>query len=152
MTYDVITRARRRTRRRAAAAALAAGLIGAGVAVTPTQLGSGTPGPVAPTAAPADTATGQPAAGTAATAAAESAQLPADLLATDIAGVSLPVSRTAGPREFAGGLARGFSHDRAGAALAAVHTIVRVAPQAGPAVFEATLRDQVVGADAAAMR
>src|SRR5205823_5075317 len=54
--------------------------------------------------------------------------------------------------EFAGGLARGFSHDRAGAALAAVHTIVRVAPQAGPAVFEATLRDQVVGADAAAMR
>jgi hypothetical protein len=143
MTYDVITRARRRTRRRAAAA-LAAGQIGTGIAVTLTQIGSGPtvpPTPFTPPSAPADAAgVGEP------------GELPTDLLDTDIAGVSLPVSRTAGPRELAGGLARGFSHDRSGAALAAVHTIVRVAPQAGPAVFEPTLRDQVVGADAAAMR
>jgi hypothetical protein len=145
MTYDIIARARRRTRRRVAAAALAAGLIGTGIAVTLAQVSSGDAVPAARIAAPS-----APAAGAAGPD--MSAQLPADLLDTDVAGVSLPVSRTAGPRELAGGLARGFSHDRAGAALAAVHIIIRVAPQAGPAVFDATLRDQVVGADAAAMR
>ena len=112
MTYDVIARARRRTRRRVAAAALAAGVIGSGIAVTLAQAGDGGPVPAAQTT----TAPSGPAASTAGPAGpAESAQLPADLLDIDVAGVSLPVSRTAGPREFAGGLARGFSHDRAGA-------------------------------------
>lgn len=36
--------------------------------------------------------------------------------------------------------------------LAAVHIVVRVNPQVGPAVFDPALLTQVVGADAAAMR
>jgi hypothetical protein len=67
------------------------------------------------------------------------------------AGAQVPVSVTAGPRDSRDGLATGFTRDAAGAVFAAVHISVRLSPQAGPAVFEPTLREQVVGADAAAL-
>jgi hypothetical protein len=77
--------------------------------------------------------------------------LPADLAWHQIAGVSLPSSALAGPNDTAGGLARGFAHTKAGAVLAAVHLVVRVAPQVGPAIFEPTLRAQVAGPAATAL-
>ncbi|WP_406071233.1 hypothetical protein [Micromonospora sp. NBC_01638] len=64
----------------------------------------------------------------------------------------MPVSKQSGPRITSEGQARGFKHDRGGAVLAAVHIVVRVNPQVGPAVFDPALLTQVVGADAAAMR
>jgi len=39
-----------------------------------------------------------------------------------------------------------------GAVLAAAHISLRLSPQAGPAVFEPTLAEQVIGADQAALR
>jgi hypothetical protein len=78
--------------------------------------------------------------------------LPADVTWVSVAGVALPVSATAGPRDQRDGLARAFAHTPAGAVMAAVHLLVRTTPQAGPAVFGPTLRDQVVGDHAAAMR
>lgn len=146
MTYDVIDRARRTTRRRVAAlvavavAALVA--VGAGMLLTGRQPPAG-PGGADPTSA---TTIGTGAAGPA------DRVLPTDLTFAEVSGVRLPVSGSAGPRETSGGLARGFSHDQAGAVLAAVHLLVRVAPQVGPAVFDPTLRTQVVGPDADAMR
>ncbi|MET7879830.1 hypothetical protein ABZS52_23225 [Micromonospora profundi] len=64
----------------------------------------------------------------------------------------MPVSTQSGPRNLSEGQAHGFTRDPGGAVLAAVHIVVRVNPQVGPAVFDPTLRTQVVGADAAAMR
>ena len=81
-----------------------------------------------------------------------SAGLPHDLDWSEVAGVSVPVSDQSGPRLTEKGLAGGFAHDRAGAVLAAVHIVVRVTPQVGPTVFEPTLRTQVVGPDAPALR
>lgn len=75
---------------------------------------------------------------------------PADLTWTTIAGLDLPVSVAAGPRDLAGIRARGFSQTPAGAVLAALHLLVRTSPQAGPRVWEPTLREQVVGPDVAA--
>ncbi|WP_433392951.1 hypothetical protein [Micromonospora sp. KLBMP9576] len=144
MTYDVIDRARRRTRRWAAAVTLAA--------AAATALG------VAAVAVMRDgpTAAGQQAGATTAThvpeAAARAVVLPADLKWMPVAGISLPVSGQAGPLDTNGGAARRFSHDEAGAVLAAVHITVRCAPQLGPGVFDQTLQTQVVGADAPAMR
>jgi hypothetical protein len=69
-----------------------------------------------------------------------------------VAGVALPVSATAGPLRREHGLAAGFAHTPAGAVLATVHLLVNTTPQVGSAVFEPTLRDQVVGPDAPAMR
>jgi hypothetical protein len=157
VTYDVIARTRRARRARrlrlAAALALLAGLALAVVVIAlqpvrpapgvgqPVQLNPGSAGGAPATAGVG----GQPAAGTA-------APLPADLTwGGPVAGVSLPVSAAAGPRDTGGGLARGFAHTRAGSVLAAVHLVVRVTPQVGPAVFGPTLRDQVVGAAAAAL-
>jgi hypothetical protein len=39
-----------------------------------------------------------------------------------------------------------------GAVLAAAHISLRLSPQVGPAVFEATVTDQVIGTDQAALR
>ncbi|MEU7802647.1 hypothetical protein AB0B10_25645 [Micromonospora arborensis] len=143
MTYDVIDRARRRTRRRVAAAALAVAAVTALGAVVAVALhddsSAQTPGRAFTTPASGSDAAGGVA-------------LPADLRWTPVGGVSLPESRQAGPHDSTGGLARGFSHDEPGAVLAAVHVIVRVAPQLGPSVFDQTLRSQVTGPDAAAMR
>jgi hypothetical protein len=75
---------------------------------------------------------------------------PADLTWATVAGLDLPASATAGPRDRAGGRARGFSQTPAGAVLAALHLLVRTSPQVGPHVWEPTLREQVVGPDVAA--
>lgn len=78
--------------------------------------------------------------------------LPADLTWTTVAGIALPFSPTAGPRDTRNGRARTFAHTQAGAVLAAVHLTVRTAPQVGPAVFNPTLAEQVTGPDTTAMR
>ncbi|MGW5581070.1 hypothetical protein [Micromonospora chokoriensis] len=143
MTYDVTTRARRTTRRRIIVLCLtAAGLLGAAAVTVAFGADSDRPatstlGPVL--VRPETTTDGQ-------------AVLPNDVDWVDVAGVSVPVSEQSGPRTLSEGRARGFAHDRGGALLAAVHIIVRVNPQVGPDVFEPTLRTQVVGADAVAMR
>jgi hypothetical protein len=68
-----------------------------------------------------------------------------DVVWVSVAGARLPVSRSAGPRDMSAGLARGFTYSDLGAVLAAAHVTLRLSPQVGPPVFEATLRDQVVG-------
>jgi hypothetical protein len=156
MTYDVIARARRgrRRRRRLLAAALtvlaATAVAVVFLAIAPNRAAG--PSAQAPQAAASGGAAaastgavgGQPEPGTA-------ASLPSDLVWTQVAGVSLPTSAQAGPRDTTAGLARGFAHTKAGAVLAAVHLLIRVAPQVGPAVFDPTLRAQVVGPAASAL-
>lgn len=157
MTYDVLTRAHRAKRRRLVRTvlliAVAVALIIAGflIAANPSPHDDRSPdlaGPSVPAgdATPSSTASGGRADPGSA------AALPADMTWNQIAGVSMPVSAQAGPHKTGNGLARGFTHDRAGAVLAAVNLVVRVTPQVGPAVFDATLRAQVVGPDAAALR
>lgn len=146
MTYDVIARARRTTRIRVTAACLAAAAV-AGIATAAVVFLAGTD---QPGAAPTATASAQQP-GTGSSDAA-TAGLPADLTFADVAGVSVPVSKRSGPFTVGEGLARGFAHDRGGAVLAAAHIVVRVSPQLGPQVFDPTLRTQVVGPDAAALR
>lgn len=63
-------------------------------------------------------------------------------------GVALPVSPTLGPKTTDGDVARGFDRSPGGAALAAIHILVRSGSPSGPAVFEPTINDQVVGDDA----
>ena len=77
--------------------------------------------------------------------------MPGDLRFTEVAGVRLPVSEAAGPHGVGGGLARGFTQTRAGAALAAAHILVRVHPEVGADVFGPTLAHQVVGDDREAL-
>lgn len=74
---------------------------------------------------------------------------PADLSWVSVAGLRLPVSARFGPHDLSDGRARGFAREPAGALLAAVHLVVRVSMQVGPEVFGPTLREQVVGPDAA---
>ena len=57
----------------------------------------------------------------------------------------VPASPVAGPRNNDGGLAKGFSHDALGAALAAVNISSRLASEVGPQVYEATVREQCFG-------
>ncbi|MFI7026295.1 hypothetical protein ACIBMZ_26625 [Micromonospora sp. NPDC049900] len=140
MTEDVIARARRTTTRRltAASVVVAALMLAAAVVVFVTRE-KATPAlsPVpAPHAAPGGV----------------EADLSADLRWVDVAGVVVPVSALCGPFDASSGLARGFSHDRGGAVLAAVHIVARVAPQVGADIFHPTFDAQVVGPDAAAMR
>lgn len=75
---------------------------------------------------------------------------PTDLGWERVAGIDLPVSASDGPRNRNLGLAKEYGHTPAGAVLAALHLIVRTSYQVGTAVWEPTLRDQVVGPDAAA--
>jgi hypothetical protein len=144
VTLDVITAARRRTRRRLT---VIAG-IGAGAAALVYPAGLWV------NAHLNDQAVSTPATVTAPWPATTSpvTVLPADVTSVRVAGVELPVSASAGPRDSVGGLVRGFAHTPGGAVLAAVHLVVRTTPQVGPRVFEPTLRDQVVGPNAAAMR
>lgn len=64
---------------------------------------------------------------------------------TPFAGLSLPTSRTDGPRCRDHGLAACFTHSPRGAAFAAVNVLVRTFPFAGSRVFGPTIRDQVTG-------
>lgn len=75
---------------------------------------------------------------------------PTDLGWERVAGIDVPVSASDGPRNRNLGLAKEYGHTPAGAVLAALHLIVRTSYQVGAAVWEPTLRDQVVGPDAAA--
>ena len=68
----------------------------------------------------------------------------------DFAGLSLPVSSNSGPRCTDDRRARCFTRTDDGAALAAVHLLVRTFPFAGAAVFGPTIRGQVTGRDAEA--
>lgn len=61
-------------------------------------------------------------------------------------GVQVP-SGPAGPRETAAGRAVGFEHSPAGAVLAAINIFARSESGLGPAVFEPTITEQVVGPD-----
>jgi hypothetical protein len=65
---------------------------------------------------------------------------------SDFHGIPIPTS-PAGPATVSGGRASGFAHGPAGAALAAIHIPFRAASSAGPAVFEPTISEQMVGAD-----
>lgn len=77
---------------------------------------------------------------------------PAELTWQPIAGVELPVSRTHGPRSTEDGGASGFSDSELGAALAAVHILVRTGANVGPDIYEPTITQQVTGTNAAAMK
>jgi hypothetical protein len=66
-------------------------------------------------------------------------------------GIEIPVSRSAGPSSQVGGLASGFSRTELGAALAALHITGRAAGSFGPAIFEPTIKNQVVGENADTM-
>jgi hypothetical protein len=57
----------------------------------------------------------------------------------------VPTSSVAGPRDSGGGLAKGFTHDTLGAAVAAVNISFRLASEVGPQVYEATVREQCFG-------
>ncbi|MBP1782722.1 hypothetical protein J3R08_002572 [Micromonospora sp. HB375] len=143
MTYDVISHARRTTHRRLTAIGLAAAATAAAVTIA-LVAGATADRPVG---SPSERA--EPAVLSSVDA---EERLPSDMQWVDVAGVSVPVSSRSGPRITSGGQARGFAHDQVGAVLAAVHIVVRINPQVGPAVFGPTLRDQVVGPHAAAMR
>jgi hypothetical protein len=64
----------------------------------------------------------------------------------DVYGVQVP-SSSAGPGHTDDGRALGFDHSPSGAVLAAIHIFARVESRPGPAVFEPTIREQVVGPD-----
>lgn len=66
-------------------------------------------------------------------------------------GVSLPVSRQAGPTSTADGRAIGFARSDLGTALAAAHLVIRAGPGPGPDVYEPTIAEQVVGPDRSAL-
>lgn len=64
----------------------------------------------------------------------------------EMADVNMPVSRTAGPHLLTDTRATGFTQDDAGAALAAVHILVRSFPGAGSDSFVPTIEEQITGA------
>lgn len=67
-------------------------------------------------------------------------------------GVRLPWSRVNGPRVSGPGTASGFSQSEPGAALAAVHILIRSGANAGPNIYGPTITGQVTGANAPAMK
>ncbi|MBA8827792.1 hypothetical protein FHX42_005199 [Saccharopolyspora lacisalsi] len=62
-----------------------------------------------------------------------------------VADSPLPFSAEHGPRTVTDGLARGFSHDKAGAVLAALHISTRASSAAGPRTYRAVVREQTYG-------
>jgi hypothetical protein len=147
MTLDVITAARRRTRR---LLLMVAGT-GAVICALVYPLGLYANSRLDDNALPPPTAT-TPAQGSGSPAPSAVVVVPADTTWMTVAGVALPASATGGPRHRDHGLAAGFAHTPAGAVLAGVHLLVNTTPQVGSAVFEPTLRTQVVGEHATAMR
>ncbi|MEV4212590.1 hypothetical protein [Micromonospora sp. NPDC049662] len=151
MTDDIALRARRRTRAIVVVASAALLTITAGVTGLVVALDSRTaPAAKQGSAVPAES--DEPDVKTGLAGPVPMSPGPSSEVAwTTVAGAGVPVSATAGPADTAGGRARGFARTPLGAVLAAAHISVRLSPQAGPAVFESTLRDQVVGPDAAAL-
>src|SRR5689334_7718584 len=145
MTFDVIAAARRRSRR----LVLVVAGVGAAICALVYPLGLYANSRLDDNALPAGAASSASAAGTSSspTSSPVAVVLPADTTWTTVAGVALPVSATAGPLHREHGLVSGFAHTPAGSVLAAVHLLVNTTPQVGSAVFEPTLRDQVVGPD-----
>jgi hypothetical protein len=155
MTYDVIARAGRSRRRRRLRTLVLAGGVAALIACvsvlalrptppTTAQPRSGVAAVASSPTIPAATSSAQPDPGT-------TGPMPADLAWTHVSGVAVPVSGSDGPDHQVSGLASGFSHDRAGAVLAATNLLLRLTPQVGPAVFAPTLRTQVSGPNTAAL-
>ena len=70
-----------------------------------------------------------------------------DITAVTWQGYSMPVSPTAGPQTLTATRATGFARTEVGAALAALHISVRMAPMTGPKVYRPAITDQVVGQD-----
>jgi hypothetical protein len=70
---------------------------------------------------------------------------------TEFHGIELPVSAHDGPHHMHNGLAWGFTDTPDGALLAAVNIAVRTAALWGPAIYQPTIRRQVIGPDAAAL-
>ena len=68
-----------------------------------------------------------------------------DITAVTWQGFSMPVSPSAGPKTLTATRATGFARTEVGAALAALHISVRMAPMTGPKVYRPTITDQVVG-------
>lgn len=64
---------------------------------------------------------------------------------TPVLGVPLPVSAVHGPRSDAGGVPSGYSHDAAGAALAAINISYRLTGAVGPGTYQAVLFQQCYG-------
>jgi hypothetical protein len=71
-----------------------------------------------------------------------------------LAGVPVPVSASHGPFDVTGGRAIGYSHEREGVALAALHLLLRVDEVVGSEVFGPTIDEQLIGrpADIEALR
>jgi hypothetical protein len=147
LTYDIQRAARRRTRRiviGAGVAVLIAALSAAVTALTLDRGGSGqaatSPPATAPGCAPfpPETAASSVASGSAL----------GTVTWSDLRGIALPVSASHGPADTARGRAVRFTHDRAGAVLAALHISARAAALVGPSVFRPTILEQVVGPDA----
>lgn len=65
-------------------------------------------------------------------------------------GITVPVS-PAGPRETAGGLARGYARTPGGAVMAAVNITLRAQAEWGPRVFTPVIQDQFTGPARAAL-
>ena len=75
-----------------------------------------------------------------------------DVTWTPAVGVNLPTSRINGPRITDTATARGFAQSEVGAALAAVHILIRSGANAGPNIYGPTITAQVTGANAPAMK
>jgi hypothetical protein len=67
------------------------------------------------------------------------------------AGISLPISVTAGPYYLSDTRATGFAHTADGAAIAAAQLLVRTFPFAGSDTFKPTIAQQVTGSGAPAL-
>lgn len=62
-----------------------------------------------------------------------------------VASTPIPRSSEHGPHQEIGGVAKGYTHDEAGAVLAALNIGSRVSSAAGPEVYTKTLREQTFG-------
>jgi hypothetical protein len=70
----------------------------------------------------------------------------------EVAGARLPFSRLHGPRNTSRGEAGGYSRSETGAAIAAVHVLMRTSASAGPAIYAPVLATQVTGTNLPALK
>jgi hypothetical protein len=154
MSSDALFQTRQRARRRLRAGAALTVAVVLAVIVAVILIGHrGTPPGHTPAAAPAaPVKSAAPAPSRSMDDVEPTPAVPADVTWAQDAGISVPVSAHAGPRDTTGGLARGFSHDPGGAVIAAVHLLVNTSPNVGPDVFDSAISNQVVGPDAATLQ